>query len=158
MTDDFGPPVANTWAMPPYRHLPGRTPKPDDGPAHAMARRAPARTDPQQWQSHDAYLYGFVLFRGEYYWEAHEVWEAVWQSCRPNSRERFLLQALIQLANAELKQRLGQVSAAGRIRVHAAKLLREVVVACDRSHSEQPFMGVHVARLLHQIDAPDISQ
>lgn len=151
MTDDFGPPVTKTWAMPPYRHLPGRTPKPDDGPAHAMARAAPARMDPELWQSNEAYLYGFALLRDAYYWEAHEVWEAVWQSCKPNSRERFLLQALIQLANASLKQRLGQASAAGRIRVHAAKLLREVTVVPGASHPEQPFMGVCTARLLSQI-------
>lgn len=152
MTDDFGPPVSKTWAMPPYRHLPGRTPKPDDGPAHDMARAAPARMDPEQWQSNDAYLYGFALLRGEYYWEAHEVWEAVWQSCKPNSRERFLLQALIQLANASLKERLGQTSAAGRIRAHAAKLLREVAVASGPCRTEQPFMGVCTARLLSHIE------
>ena len=147
MSGDFGPAVSNGWTLPPYRHLPGHTAKPEDGPAHAMARAAPARMEPSHWQTNRAYLYGFVLYRAAYYWEAHEVWEAVWRSCRPNSRERYLLQALIQLANAGLKQR--QPSAVRRIRLHAVELLRE---AGSADASERQVLGVDTDRLRAQVE------
>jgi hypothetical protein len=70
------------------------------------------RRGSDHWQDNAAYLYGHRLLEAGFYWEAHEVWEAVWMNCRPNSTEKVLLQALIQQANARLKRKMGKVNAA----------------------------------------------
>ena len=61
-------------------HLPGLTPRP-------RAEIAPGLEE------------GLALYRAGYFWEAHEAWEPLWLAAPPNSRERALLQGLIQLAN-----------------------------------------------------------
>ncbi len=153
MIEDCGPVVTQTWTMPPYRHRPGRTAMPEDGPAHEMASGAPQRLDADSWQTNEAYLFGFVLYRSGYFWEAHEVWEAVWKSCTPNSRERRLLQALIQMANAELKRELGLEAAAARIRDHAAGLLRNTLAPSAAAEPDTMLLGVCVAGLLRNIES-----
>lgn len=97
-------------------YVPGRTPRPsDDDGVHRIAREAPSPTDPAAWRHNRAWLAGLRLYRHGYFWEAHEVWEAVWVNTRPNSAERALVQGVIQLANAGLKQRMGRPGAARRL-------------------------------------------
>lgn len=153
MIEDCGPVVTQTWTMPPYRHRPGHTAKPEDGPAHEIARGAPQRLDADSWQTNEAYLFGFALYRDGYFWEAHEVWEAVWKSSAPNSRERRLLQALIQLANAELKRELGYAAAAARIRALAAVLLRDTLAPTAAEEPDTVLLGVCVAGLLRNVES-----
>ncbi len=50
------------------------------------------------------------------------MWETVWLKTPANSRERFLLQSLIQLANAGLKLQQGKPKAAERILEMVASL------------------------------------
>lgn len=83
-------------------HVPGLTPRPD----HAIA---PGLEE------------GLALYRAGYFWEAHEAWEPLWLEAAPNSRERALLQGLIQLANAWLKLRMDRAPAAARIAALAAE-------------------------------------
>ncbi len=63
--------------------------------------------------------------RDGFYWEAHELLEAVWVACAPNSAEKLYCQSVIQRANAALKQKLGQGQAADRILQKADFLERE---------------------------------
>lgn len=58
---------------------------------------------------------GMALYRAGFFWEAHEAWEPLWLAAPPNSRERALMQGLIQLANGWLKLRMGKPRAAARI-------------------------------------------
>jgi len=139
--------------MPAYRHRPGQTPRPAESPADAIAARAPAEFDPDQWQANVAYTYGFVLFENGFYWEAHEVWEAVWQSCQPNSRERQLLQALIQLANAELKRCLTQPVAAARLLAMADAHLAEAMDHRVSPGESERVIGVDIGALRRRIAA-----
>ncbi|MGI9370631.1 MAG: DUF309 domain-containing protein [Ruegeria sp.] len=74
----------------------------------------------------EAWLAGWTLFRQEYYWEAHEVWEPVWLHLPPNSAERLVVRACIQLANALLKEKMGWPKAALRLRVEVLDLLESV--------------------------------
>src|SRR4051795_7805136 len=67
------------------------------------------------WQGDTAYRYGARLFVEGFFWEAHEVWEAVWKASSQNGVERLLLRGLIQLANAALKLRMGRGQAALRL-------------------------------------------
>ena len=106
--------VAN-WPLPAEAFVPGRSPRPEEGLFITIADRAPARTDPAAWQVNDAWRYGFRLYGGGFFWEAHEVWEPVWMGTVPNSAERHLVQGLIQLANACLKLRMERKRAALRL-------------------------------------------
>jgi predicted metal-dependent hydrolase len=57
------------------------------------------------------YLWGADLYNHGFYWEAHEVWEALWKCAAPESPVRHLLQGLIQCAAASLKALTEQWSA-----------------------------------------------
>tara|TARA_R100000322_G_scaffold75912_5_gene47545 strand:+ start:9759 stop:10118 length:360 start_codon:yes stop_codon:yes gene_type:complete len=87
----------------PAPHIPGRNARPPEGSI------APG------WAE------GLAQYRAGYFWEAHEAWEPVWMEAAPNSPEKSLLQAAIQLANGNLKRVTGQPRAATRI----ATMVRE---------------------------------
>jgi hypothetical protein len=105
--------------LPEAAYVPGKTARPSEGPVFAIARRAPRITDPAGWATNEAYLFGVHLYRNGFFWEAHEVWEPVWQGARPSSAERHLMQGLIQLANGCLKVAMGRLAAARRLAEHA---------------------------------------
>ncbi len=130
--------------MPATRHLPGSGSTPDRERLDAVTAVCPLRTDPLAWSANAAWLYGWRLLAGGFYWEAHEAWEPVWQRCAPNSRERLLVQALIQLANALLKRRLGRERACVRLLGEAAGLLDEL---SRRGGAGRSLMGVDIAAL-----------
>jgi predicted metal-dependent hydrolase len=58
------------------------------------------------------------LFNAGYYWEAHEVWEAVWHACGRHGPTADVLKALIKLAAAGVKVREGQEHG---VRTHAGR-------------------------------------
>lgn len=66
---------------------------------------------------------GFALLRAGYFWEAHELLEKAWLARQPNSPERAMLQAVIQIANALLKHRMGRPNAARRLFAESAQIL-----------------------------------
>jgi hypothetical protein len=59
--------------------------------------------DPEAWASCPLYLRGVDLFNHAYWWESHEAFEALWRGS-PEGPTHELLQALIQLAAAEIKR------------------------------------------------------
>jgi len=76
----------------------------------------------------------------------------VWQRCTPNSRERLLVQAVIQLANALLKRRCGRAKACARLLCECTGLLDEL----GRRGGQGVEMGVDaraLARLVAALDA-----
>jgi hypothetical protein len=64
---------------------------------------------------HPALRYGIALNDAGYFWESHEVLEAVWAAVPQGGRERILLRACIQIANANLKLRINKPHAAVRL-------------------------------------------
>ncbi|MFM9847582.1 MAG: DUF309 domain-containing protein [Hyphomicrobiaceae bacterium] len=104
-----------TFVLPAQRHIPGSATVPDRAPLDAAKALTPQRVTADTWHDAPAYAYGLHLHAHGYFWEAHEVWEPVWLATVPNSRERQLLAALIQLANACLKLEMGQPKAALRL-------------------------------------------
>lgn len=106
------PPGLRYWparAFPAYRHVPGRTPHPRRHPAgHSHGRPEPTSGPlrPDDWDRHEAYLFGADLFNHGYWWEAHEQWEAPWRVTR-EAVTRGYLQGLVQLAAALVKWRAG---------------------------------------------------
>ncbi|MGD1926297.1 MAG: DUF309 domain-containing protein [Paracoccaceae bacterium] len=103
------------WPLPDQPHVPGRTPRPTQSPAFDAAQGAPVYTVDKMWAQNETYLYGIALYNAAFFWEAHEVWEPVWMRAMGNSRERLLMQALIQLANACLKIEMERPKAALRL-------------------------------------------
>ena len=151
MINDCGPLVDGDWALPEFAHVPGVTAPPEGGPVAAIVGGVDDTTNPENWRANRVYLYGFVLYRDGFFWEAHEVWEAVWHGCRPNAPERCLVQALIQLANAALKVRMGKDNAVRRLLRDADRLVGEAIVRSAPGTSGNVLMGVDLIRLRQQI-------
>jgi hypothetical protein len=104
-----------TFRLPCRRHIPASRSTPDRGPLDAVKALTPPRVNEETWHDAPAYAYGLRLYAHGFFWEAHEVWEAVWLATAPNSQERYLLAGLIQLANACLKLEMAQPKAAFRL-------------------------------------------
>jgi hypothetical protein len=64
---------------------------------------------------HPALRYGIALNDSGYFWESQEVLEAVWAAAPQGGRERILLRACIQVANANLRLRMDKPRAAARL-------------------------------------------
>jgi hypothetical protein len=73
---------------------------------------------------HPALRYGLALNDAGYFWESQEILEAVWAAAPQGGRERTLLRACIQIANANLRLRMQKPHA-------AARLLGEALVELD---------------------------
>jgi len=135
------------FAMPENAHVPGRTPRPLlCSPVLSASRAAPPRVSPQEWQRNYCYIYGFALYGEGFFWEAHEVWEPVWMGLAPNSRERRLLEALIQTANACLKVRMARPRAVQRLAAMAREHFIDVARASGPMSGPKTIMGVNPHR------------
>ncbi len=111
--------------IPRWAYVPGGDLTPDRLGLEQAKGYVPSRfADYVPWQ-HSALLYGILLNDCELYWESHEVLEAVWKAAPMNGPDRVILQGLIQIANAGLKQKMGRGGAAGRLVKQAQELLRE---------------------------------
>ncbi|MGT2438834.1 DUF309 domain-containing protein [Bradyrhizobium betae] len=64
---------------------------------------------------HPALRYGLALNDRGYFWESREVLEAVWAAAPQGGRERILLRACIQIANANLRLRMQKAHSAARL-------------------------------------------
>ena len=124
-------------------HRPGSGTVPETAHLHPLIAAVPARVDVTNWETVRAYSAGFDLVRARYFWEAHEVWEAVWRRTAPASREYQLVRGLIQMANAELKADMEQGEAAMRISRLARDYFEDAV-----SPSGDELFGVSPTRLL----------
>jgi predicted metal-dependent hydrolase len=128
--------------FPPYRFVPGRTPHPHRdrrGHSYGLPESTPALCPPDRWyQAHD-YLYGIDLYNFAYWWECHEIFEALWKTAGRGSAEGNFFQALIQLAAAHLKRFTGNRDAAG-------VLVRNCVARLERT--PEHYMGVDVTGLI----------
>jgi hypothetical protein len=74
---------------------------------------------------HPALRYGIALNDHGFYWELNQILEAVWAAAPSGGRERILLRACIQIANANLRLRMQKPHA-------AARLLGEALAELDR--------------------------
>ncbi len=147
----FGPEIQRQFPLPAIAHRPGQNKRPEEDLKAPVQASLDLRVTDDNWQQHEAYLYGFVLYRAGYFWEAHEVWEPVWMRCPPNSLERLLLQAIIQIANAGLKDALGSTKAASRLKGIAVGQLEELLARLSGSDDGQPLLGVGIEHLIEQL-------
>jgi len=125
------------FPLPAYRHLPGQNERPSDGVLESIASQVSALPTACSEVNYSVWVYSVRLINEHYFWEAHEVLEAIWNCATPNSRERSLVQCLIQLSNARLKVTLGQP--------RAAKRLKQLSSDCfERAYGSltEPIMGI----------------
>lgn len=111
--------------LPATPYIPGITPRPSEDYFDVLKRGLDGDCSIGQLAGSAAFLGGREAFRQGYYWEAHELWEAVWMQLPPASAERHLLKGLIQLANAGLKRVMGRDAAVTRILALAQRSLEE---------------------------------
>lgn len=140
---------AKERSLPSYRFVPGLHPHPIRDPQGHSRRAVRAQVhppwNPEGWKELEAYLRGVDLFNRFYFWEAHEVWEALWKSHRPETDAARFIQGLINLAAALLKLHMRQAPS-------SIKLWR---AASDRllPFRNRRWMGIEVGPLLQEIEA-----
>ncbi|MDE4173767.1 DUF309 domain-containing protein [Phaeobacter sp. PT47_59] len=100
---------------PPHAHVPGQTPRHPEGTFAALCNTVQAQQPPGAVFASDAWRAGLQFLETGYFWEAHEVWEAVWMALPEGTEARRLVQGMIQLANAELKQVMQRPKASLRL-------------------------------------------
>ena len=103
--------------LPEWAYVPGEPA--DSEPDHETLWRAKALVPAQFFgfvpARHPALRYGIALNDAGYFWESQEVLEAVWAEAPQRGRERILLRACIQIANANLKLRMQKPHATARL-------------------------------------------
>ncbi len=97
--------------FPPYTYVPGgEWPHPLSDPrGHSFGKqRKPGEPlTAQNWPASEDYLFGIDLFNAGFFWEAHEVWEGLWQAAGRTGLMADFLKGLIKLAAAGVKRRQG---------------------------------------------------
>src|SRR6202790_1257060 len=110
------PSGASKLPLPRWAYVPGETDEADaDYEALAQAKLlVPPRFRGYVPARHPAIRYALALNDAGYFWESQEVLEAVWAAAPQGGRERILLRACIQIANANLRLRMRKPYAAAR--------------------------------------------
>ena len=108
---------ASKLPLPRWAYVPGETDEADaDYEALAQAKLlVPPRFRGYVPARHPAIRYALALNDAGYFWESQEVLEAVWAAAPQGGRERILLRACIQIANANLKLRMQKPHATARL-------------------------------------------
>jgi predicted metal-dependent hydrolase len=113
-------------AMPRWAYNPGTDRTPDREPLDLVKTLVPLRFERCVPADDAPFRYALALHDSGFFWEAHEIWEAVWKAAPMNGPDRLALRALIQIATAGLKQRQARLRAAARLIDEAAGLLGEL--------------------------------
>src|SRR3954465_8238379 len=107
--------MITTLALPRWAWTPGVEGQADHETLAMAKALVPARFNGFVPARHPALRYGLALNDSGFFWESHEILEAVWAAAPQGGRERILLRACIQIANANLKLRMGRFHAASRL-------------------------------------------
>ncbi|MDG1169527.1 MAG: DUF309 domain-containing protein [Sulfitobacter sp.] len=123
-------------AMPPYAYVPGKTARHPEDWFDGIKASVPAGAAPCDLAETQAFRAGLAYLDAGFYWECHEVLEAVWMQTPQGSPEREMVQALIQLANAHLKVLMARPRAALRlcdmVEAHVQRIgTAEVILGVD---------------------------
>jgi hypothetical protein len=131
-------PTAANLALPRWAYVPGETAEAeaDYDTLATVTALVPSRFRGFVPARHPALRYALALNAAGYFWESQEVLETVWAAAPQGGRERILLRACIQIANANLRLRMQKPHAAARFLGEALKELntlgiRKAVAAGD---------------------------
>lgn len=117
--------VQGVIAMPPHAYIPGQNARHDEDWFDSVKATADEVIQAENLHETLAWKTGITYFDAGFFWECHEVLEAVWLRTPNPSDEREMVQAIIQLANARLKLLMGMPRATqrlcGMVREHLAR-------------------------------------
>ncbi len=138
--------------MPPHAYVPGVNGRHPEDWFDAIKASVTPEVPVGALDGTRAFVAGRAYLDAGYYWECHEVLEAVWMQTPEGSQERDMVQALIQLANARLKLRMERPRA-------ALRLCDMVEAHLARCPSDRPILGVcgrevqkHVQSVRYSVD------
>src|SRR6201996_3921907 len=149
------PPLpAQQLALPQWAYVPGEM---DEAAAdHDTLWQAkalvPSRFRDYVPARHPALRYGMALNDAGYFWESQQVLEAVWAAAPQGGRERILLRACIQIANANLKLRMQRVNSAARLWGEALAAINDLLARRSAKSGDgfaDRFPAANLARLLN---------
>jgi hypothetical protein len=150
-----------TLALPRWAYVPGDSNEPDRAALQPIKDMVPPRFEGFVSASHPAVTYGLRLNDAGFFWEAHEILEAVWKAAPQGGLDRICLRGCIQIANANLKLKMGRLRAAERLIAEAAAEFAELNVRRRRINSEGSFAGcfpsASLAGQLRMGDHPDVA-
>jgi Domain of unknown function (DUF309) len=111
------PSTAANLPLPQWAYVPGETAEAEADHDTLWQAKAlvPSRFRDFVPARHPALRYGIALNDNGYFWESQEILEAVWAAAPQGGRERILLRACIQIANANLRLRMRKPHAAARL-------------------------------------------
>ena len=141
--------------FPPYRYVPGKFPHPIAHPqGHSHRPRGEphphvVHVSPERWRKSEDYLYGCDLYNHAYWWEAHEAWEGLWQTCDKKSTQGRFLQGLIQAAACHLKIHMGSAAGVERLGPSSLGYLRGA--AADIS--TETYMGLNLREFIDSLQS-----
>lgn len=125
-------PMPPSIPLPAWAFVPGHRPHPRRDPrGHSYGAAEPSVTLPLD-AADPTIARGRALFDAGYYWEAHEVFEAVWIAAGRTGAVAEFARAVVQLAAAGVKTRQGRRK--GATRLAGAAHGRLVAVAATTSH------------------------
>lgn len=119
---------AEPLALPRWAYVPGVGTQADRVALDRVKALVPARFDSCVPAAHAAVVYGLRLNNEGFFWEAHEILEAVWKVAPKGGLDRLCLRGCIQIANANLKLKMGRLPAVKRLIADAATELAELAV------------------------------
>lgn len=125
--------------FPRWVYVPGEVAEPDHDPLVAAKALVPARFEGFVPAHHPALIYGLALNDAGFFWESHEVLEAVWIAAPQGGRDRIALRACIQIANAGLKAMMKRTRAVQRLLEEALAELDELAVRRPASRETGSF-------------------
>ena len=152
-------------ALPRWTYIPGRSTSLGGADRETLERvkaLVPSRFDRGVPADHAALMYGLTLNDQNYFWECHEVLEAIWKAALQSGHDRILLRALIQIANANLKHIMMQPRAVARLLQDALDELDELATRkkpCDGFAATYPSRDLAArlrARLANPADASPV--
>jgi hypothetical protein len=113
------------FPMPPHAYVPGQNARHPEDWFDAIKATLPSSVRVEDLHDTLAWQAGIAYFNAGFFWECHEVLEAVWMHTPNPSPEREMVQAIIQLANARLKLLMDRPRATqrlcGMVRQHLAR-------------------------------------
>jgi hypothetical protein len=131
--------------FPRYRFVPELHPHPRrslEGSLYGQPEHAPGRPA-ADWRADPTYLFGIDLYHQGYLWESHEAFEACYFAT-DDATHRELLQALIQLAAAELQLHRG---VANGVRILSAKARGRFQAVAQRIAPDEWLCGLSPGQL-----------
>lgn len=120
--------LSDALALPRWVYVPGVDAEADRTTLDRVKALVPVRFDGHVPAMHPALLYGLRLNDEGFFWEAHEILEAVWKAAPQGGLDRICLRAYIQIANANLKLKMGKQRAVDRLLADATAEFAELAV------------------------------